>query len=328
MSAENPFVQKNGNNGRMESVFGEKNLESAQTFEDFIEAVDFDALNRIFDSIALKSERDGSRKITKDIIINHVSANFGQEETGVAGADIENFQIHFSWSEVKRRTNEFGEKMSVGVAALHMLIHEMVHLYARTESSDLKEGDARLRVEDGASVLLTGLEDRQTGVSGERSKLGVKLNEAVTEQIALQVFDTYLHRTGDRYLIRNDIDGSEDLNREGYLYERVLLNVVIQTLAESVGLKNSEDVVWHGFVQAYMNGNQAVTELMDTVGKELEASDVAQPAAKILLKMGEGSDIDEKLVVQLRENPEMKAAIEKTIATLKPEQVQNLLGIH
>jgi hypothetical protein len=216
-------------------------------------------------------------------------------------------------SKIRMREEEIevSEHSLVGLVALETLMHELLHNLSRTKFSSLEKAENY--------TLLPKLELTK---GFTQDGLFVNLDEAVTEQIAQEVFDTYLKRTGNKKLIR---DEERILFGAGtYTIERIILQKIIDAL--SLELHVDRELIWKGFIREYLNGNEAPKALLENIAAELEHD----PESRELLDLLRKEQIPENEIAEI-EHKIGKLLSQERIGKLVPsilsENFSNTLGI-
>lgn len=251
-------------------------IEDVVTSEDFLRAVDLKTLNEIFDSIvsrshvssngALNSKEEWVGRDKIDIFEEEFTPGGNQPGVYTSAVTSLDGSIRISWGAIEKSSEH------KGVQALHMLVHEMTHArsHMSIEEVEVKEGGGgRAIVHQGVGEIHLVAENFHT--SPEIVKiLGTSLNEAITETIAIEVLAEYMRRTGTASLLekRSQIDELPSGFSSEYATDRIILNVLIDALAEKVSM--DRNVVWHGFVEAYMSGSAGALSILADFSLELE----------------------------------------------------------
>ena len=235
-------------------------LEQVQTPEDFLNIVDFDTLNDIFDDLQRKSGgpaelSNTGHRVLRDKITFHRPATLDDEKETTYGASfVAGGEIFLRW------TDENISSTVRGLQLLHVLSHESTHVRGgykaeRFEKEGAKEGDWVT----GFNTRI-GLEETIQDTQEQNFCSGTGLNEAVTEKIGLEVFIEYLRRTGYSGHL-DSVDTIRMIDKAAYAKERLVLEYMLEKLATASEVPL--DTVWRGIVRAYMSGNQELEELMN-----------------------------------------------------------------
>jgi len=158
---------------------------------------------------------------------------------------------------------------------LSTLIHEETHAAASERTCVTDEAIARmLRRSKTEAGTTYAAEDGGYGeiiiTQGKLSVAHKMLNEAITDTIANEVYDTYLERTGERSRY-SDSEGNADF-KQSYRPAREVLRFVLRRIAEKAELP--EDVVWGAVKQGYFSPESGTLRqfketLEETVGRQI-----------------------------------------------------------
>ena len=171
---------------------------------------------------------------------------------------------------------------AIALKHVHVLIHELIHTYSFNQASVIAGGD-HLEVKtypsrSGLAVTIPDIESNREYFRG--------LNEAITETLALTVFEKVLdssnisqnlkdifntlkHETFDTDGIviglRDNEEGESYIESNGYIYHRMVFNAMIQEIARTNSSQyKSYSEVEKVFFEAYFTGN------FDVVAKIIE----------------------------------------------------------
>ena len=256
-------------------------LDQVTSPEEFLRAVDFGAINDIFDTLVEKS-RDETKvsntghRVRPDHVF-FVSTTGGQQRESDGRAWVNDGIIELMWEQ------DAGKPLDRTLFVLSTLMHEATHVrggYAHenwirwVDFGDIGEFDAQ------ESMVRAGLEETTYDAeSGDQIVKGLSLSEAVTENISHEVMNEYLRRTGNEKYLRDSEYTYPVFNEGAYSLDRIVLGIVIDELASS--LQVDEGLIWQGFVAAYMNGNTDLQSLLEDIQRELERT----PAIAELVKL-------------------------------------------
>lgn len=304
-------------------------IEEVSSFEEFIDAVDFEALNGVLEHIARKSGRAFSRRVRReDIIDDTATLDRMSEDKKIdvhGGADPIQFKVHFSWSRHTESVKAWGDKVPAGVQALHALIHEITHLYAKRSLKALEVGDKDLRTSGPAVQSITGYQEQQFGTEAfEISQVAVSLNEAVTEELGLEVFNEYVRRVGERSMISAYPEAGKIMNTISYASDRLLLQAVISSLAKRLGV--DRDLVWGGFVRGYINGEEKTTELVVDIMRQLMDHEMSALLSTQMLEGHALSDSPDKVLGGF-EYEHVRVAADKILGSIQINSIEDALGL-
>lgn len=304
----------------MEAVREHSALERVATPEEFLDAVDFDALNDIFSTILKKSGEDSPE--TRHLSRNSISVDMSSLESPSGAvepalAHRETRTITLYWKEVEK-AHGGDPAIPIGVMALQILIHEMTHLYSR-EVSWPDSPVAQRGQEHVGFGLADYIRPKRRRKNDKRlSRAAESLNEAVTEEVALEAFSEYLRRKGQGALLKNE--NIQSLAGRGYTGDRIIFNTVVDALAKK--LEVHRDMVWRGFVQEYMNGNTQAIELVRDVVEELNEH------ADLAMLLYESTHEDPREVQPHIENPAaVGLAIDRVVNRFSPDFLHDTLGL-
>ncbi len=259
-------------------------IEQASSFEEFYAAIDFRILNEILGTIGRSYGADAARSHNEAVVVN---ASLAKEDGGgnLGEANHENSRITLDWERITAFRDAQFPKQPIGLIALRIFVHESVHITTRIPHA------------------LT------------------RYNEAITDQISLEVLREYLRRTGDAKLLKRE-GVRETLLSFGYMSSIRMLNLVIETLAAKIG--EDSDRVWRAIVSMNMRGTggkgilrQIAAEMGD--GTTAEAADylVGRPIPLDNLEKYES----------LGREKDREAALKRLINTLQPDDVRRGLGL-
>lgn len=250
-----------------------RDFDDIPTKEAFLERVDFQVLNEIFDKLKGKVESVQTREhrvvpdsilfIDKEDVEKHAMEGVGGRASVVEG------RIKLVWKSSE------GNDTAENLTLLKTLIHESAHIrggYVEAHTDEwvtpltLKtEGNVRTGLNETIFTIVDGKQQ------GELMGHALSLNEALTEEIAHDVFREYLLRTGNSGYLKNQALHTEI--RGSYFDDRVMLHVVVHALAKELG--TSEEEVFRGFVHTYMSGSVELEELFRDIEAELADDPVA-----------------------------------------------------
>lgn len=255
-------------------------LKDVKNSEDFLKAVDFNVLNDILDKLVDKSHGSEPAKNT----------GFLLSPDRITFAAFENDQKSdiYGKSHVRRGVvtlfcrDPQGDSplFPTALHLLHTLIHEGVHIRGgyRTESNQI---GSRIREHKNVTFEKIGFLEATTEEplfeEPETTCVGWSLNEAVAEEIAIEVMQEYLRRTGASALLQPESMASQAVGNATYLADRLVLVTVVTGLAERLGV--SRDEIWKGIVREFMDGNTNTYELLDAISNEFEAH---QPLSELV----------------------------------------------
>lgn len=247
---------------------------------DFVESVDFDTLNAIFDEVAQRATGSQESNNTGFRIDKKKIRFYSSLSSELMGeANVSDGFIEIKWPELDTSLPISIAIEKRAAEVLHTLIHEGTHVrggYQSVKKSTdtslvgqprpeswvetrrhrvgLRESEVVTKhsysQDEGESYLETGTE-----------AVGTSLNEAITENIARQLYLVYLTRTGNgKYLKFEDVGGS-------YQADRLVFSLLLAKLAPK--LEVSEEDLWRSFVHAYMSGTVEIQELFNELGDVL-----------------------------------------------------------
>lgn len=304
-----------------ESIKSERSLEGVSTPNEFIEALDFPVLNDIFRSVLTKS---GSPNKDLYKIIDSSDVHIDTEDRSETAAQY-SFEdgIVLNWRKIVADANVLKEVLQqkemdtsehslVGLAALQNLIHEHLHKISRIRLEVAEYNPTNFLPEE--IELTKGFTQNGDFVS---------LDEAVTEQIAQELFDSYLIRTGNRASLQ--LSERIMFGATNYLFDRVLLHKLLDLLSEKIGI--DRDIVWRGFVREYMNGDEAPRTLLENVRRELEDNPENRKLLDILESKQSIRNEDNEEVKQRFEEIINSDVLEKMIPNIIPEHFSDALRI-
>jgi len=305
-----------------------RNLDGIDSPESFIEAVDFDTLNEVFDSLSRKSEGASEvhtlgHRVTRDII-TFTESNTEEVQSNLGSARIKEGTITLNW----KKTDEGKSKSYQTIRMLQTLAHEAAHIRAGYFMKDWERGTIENLDYESGFTLNSGLSQTDYSTRTELKKGGLSLDEAVTEDIANEVLAEYLKRTGSAGYLKDPYLRKE-LGGGAYIVDRLILGVVIDGLAQSIGVHRDE--IWKGFVQAYMSGSTELWSLLADISAQLEN----QPEiAELVSSLGSNVSMDKKDELSISQimdrfnDPFYRWAILKRIEVLDAEKLKNVLGFH
>lgn len=296
----------------------EPGLEHAQKPEEFLKVIDFDTINEIYDTLLRKSGEFSPEKghINQQAITIDVSPQEGSPD-GVEPcvAHRESRTITMYWEAVQA-AHGGDPKIPVGIMALQMLLHEITHLRSREtqwkESPYVQNRRTQKHVGYGLADYIRHRNSKVHQVTAE------SFNEAVTEEISLEVLAEYLRRKGlGGFLKDEDI---QSIASRGYTGDRIILHTVIDEVAKQ--LKVGRDQAWRGFVQEYFNGNTSALDLVKMILETMEEN------AEFAMMLYEAPHRDPNAVVGRIENPvPVQQAIRRTLERFSSEFLYDTLGL-
>lgn len=261
-----------------------REFDHIETPEQFLDTVDFDTLNAIFDDLTRRSDSPEGMHHTGHRVTKERTTFFpaGENEPWkVYGrAFIHSGKIELLWDEHAPVSSK-----ARALRTLQALAHEATHVrggyqHERIPMNALDAATGQIETFDKRGYEQVHAR-RRPGVADEFAAQGTDLNEAVTEEIAYDVFKAYLDRTGTSGYLK-DPDVLATLQWGEYADERMALMVVMQALARELGVERN--VVWRGIVQGYMSGNAELLELMKELDETLKNSPVARSLLEPLKK--------------------------------------------
>lgn len=266
-------------------------FENISSPEEFIAAVDFTVLNTIFDEMIAKSGGEGEvqnsgHKIDPSKISFKKDLKEIPAEGKVVGrAIVERGEIELVW-DYPEHSRVRPEKI---IKLLATLAHEATHVRG-SYVHEIVESPSGVTVKGSDDAILklemkTGVEEIQGSstlpgsYTYSYSYSGTSLNEAITENIALEVLREYLLRTGNSGYLADKHTHTE-MGSGIYILERLAFNAVVSAFAEELHLSKEE--VWRAFVHAYLRGNIEVLDMMREFGKILSTTPEIDLLAKAL----------------------------------------------
>ncbi len=256
-------------------------LEDVKTPEEFLQALDFNVINDIFDTLVRKAE-DGQpastsgHRISPELVTFDMSAQSKEEELILSGSvNVHSGDIALLW----REDNPSKSPTHRVIRTLASLMHEATHVRGgyKTELWErINEHDAGWVM---GTIFRKGLSESRAETSHDKGyvkeKIALSLNEALTEDISHEVLHEYLIRTGNSVFLNNPDLVSVLNSYQSYSVDRFVFAVVIDVLAKELEVPGDE--VRKGFVQAYMSGNMNVKQLLADIERELESTpDIAE----------------------------------------------------
>lgn len=281
-------------------------FENVSTPEQFLNAIDFEVLNNIFDLLSAKS--------TKDTVRHNL------------GHRIEREKIHF----VSKKTNEEVQLSRLGTARpytgeidllwnrdtvspispstnielLATLTHEATHVRGGY-NHEIHASEFENDVYSSVTTTSVGVEKffKTTGKYGESKKsFALNLNEAITEDIGREVLREYLIRTGNSSYLKDE-KTLKEVGIGSYYNERLVFSCLLEVLSERFELPR--DVLWKAFVHAYMNSSSEIIPLMLQMGETLERTEAIQVFVHNLFwEMKEEEFIEAELAMDMATNLE------------------------
>lgn len=299
-------------------------LEDVKTPEDFLNAVDFNELRAIFGTVIGKA---GDQEQAVDLGTIRVARDetgpriFGEEITAeiAATANRDTGQITLYADEIEKMIQKLHahdpelDAPSVGYTVLHVVVHELTHMQSKKTP---------VTVEDGFERGTAGFVDFLRRSDERIITLGRALDEAMTEEVALEVLKEYLHRTGSRSLLAKPEIQNAALHF--YVLDRVVLHGIADGLATSIGVP--QEVAWRGMVHEYMNGNHSTYELLKALISELVESEVALPAI-LFQDPHVGAEQIAEIGDKFKDPGAFVRAAERVQYALDPNVVHNALGL-
>ncbi|MDB5264469.1 MAG: hypothetical protein JWN64_40 [Parcubacteria group bacterium] len=298
-------------------------FDKASTPEEFIQSVDFNAINSIFDSLIKKA--GGADRVNvsgHDVSPTRISFDVSDNGEGfyvTAGeAKVYSGEIALEWPSTVQQS-----RAQRNISLLKSLLHESAHIRgAYTEQLERMEGG-----EISEATVRHGLWERHVTNTGTDSQTALSLNEAVTEDIAHEVLREYLIRTGNSSYL-TDPAILERLAMGAYVNDRLALSVIIQVIANET--KVDKDQVWKGIVRAYMSGNDDLHKLFSDIETTIQENPRAQD---VLTMLKSDTRIDHYLPINslysVVDDPlEQLEVMKRVIKSFDSEQYRNVLGLH
>jgi hypothetical protein len=298
-------------------------LEDVKTPEEFLRAVDFNALNDIFDALEDKSggerpSKNTGYRVDPDKITIVGSLRDGKGELyGAARVDLGTITVVGK--------EESGETASLvrTISLLRLLMHEAAHVRGGHKREYYEESEEVRRF-----ILRGGLRENlyeiKQGRVDERAH-GLSLNEAVTETLGQQVLREYLIRVGKSGYFKN-----KELSREvgigSYVADRYILEMVIGALAQK--LETDKQDIWRAFVRAYMDGNTDIEDLLNQITTQL--SEI--PVLNELIEKGAIEALGNRLnlndtIDRLPDAELSREAFDRITAVLDVRRFKDVLGL-
>lgn len=202
----------------------------------------------------------GRREATADLIKGIVSIDAGliEEQEQQARKILED-------SPVPKEKHQKLVEAFVHYKLLKNLIHEYVHIRGHVH---IENGPDYVGIDAGyAKRQETLLED---GVV-EQKNSNVSLSEAVTEKMALEIYQEYAHRAGatrQAYVGKKMLDTMEEITKivleqddlGGYDNIVETLDIILEHIADEAELQ--KEIVWNAFKQGYFAGLPEITNLL------------------------------------------------------------------
>jgi len=263
-------------------------LEQVETAEQFMEALDLEMINGIYDKLQEKSGIPPEKRAAipeksiflrskfklHDLIIGgsfQQASHFSEKEnTDVRG------RITLAWPSIKM--NAAALNIPPWQLALDTIIHEIGHYVSYQEdmysSKEAEDAAHRVFFKNFDSLPAgTVMADSRVGMQEVRSEKetvtafvqkltahGKALNEGITERLAQEVSQEYSRRKG--------LSPSVILQPMSYPGERKMLDAVIIALADALSV--DKDLVWRGVVRVYFSGEQGVEQFAQTISEVLD----------------------------------------------------------
>jgi DNA-directed RNA polymerase subunit L len=262
-------------------------LETVSTPEQFLETIDFKTLNTIFDEIARKAgvvedpahpgHRIDEHKIK---FIEEISDSSGDL---VGRANVTTGVISIKW------TNDLVPGDSIETAKLlTTLAHEATHIRGNISHKTFPHPDLPTIT---AHVSKIGLREQVTLESGKKyfpgGNHGLSLNEAVTEELGIEVLTEYLKRTGNSAYLE-DPEVVEIITEGAYISDRRVLGLVIQTLSKNLDVPTS--IIWQSMVREYMSGETGTHTILNLLQEALMDDEEIRSMAQMLVTTHEPLD--------------------------------------
>lgn len=309
------------------------NIEEVATPEEFLKAVNFEELNAILHTLAKRSGIQHTRDITpSDVSFTESLQDYAHEGSGpgthVGGAaDPLHYKIKIDWNDLVAMKEKYAMTAPLGLLALESLLHEAVHLYSFHEMSRVVPEGADEDAPVSTVRRVFGYQEQDFTIEGTPgiSTANVSFNEAVTEQLALQVFDEYLTRTGDRSLLKKYPEASKEISTATYANDRMLLNATIDALARR--LEVDRDLIWKSFVQGYIFKEERPRKVLVRIASELIAD--SRIAAVNALELDSPTPIQgtpQEVTAGMTER-DIEEALDRVIHGIRTEEIQDALGL-
>lgn len=293
-------------------------LEDVKTPEDFLHAVDFKTLNEIFDEMATKAGRakdiEQSDWISKEKVTIDFRPITKRGDVTEGGSYNSRKGITMLWNAL------VASEAPIYLAALHNLIHETAHSRSRYyEVYDETLPEAVVPVRSGKGLI-------EGWIPKDTEKLipfAMSLDEAVTEEIALEVVAEYLRRTGNSNLIQGE--GMQRITTMSYTGNRIMFQTIIGELGDRLGVDRI--LVWRSFIQMYLSGEESTVNLLHSIAGELSKEPMGNPLfVKGLLQSDPNVDLDETRQ-NVTDPASVQAAVERVFDRFGSSRVQNALGL-
>ncbi len=311
-------------------------LEDVKTPEEFLQAVDFNVINDIFDTLVRKAE-DGQpvsitgNRISPELVVFGIPTQPQDEKLTIDGSsNVSSGRISLIWGEHNTSVHPAYRVINT----LATLIHEATHVRGGYKTEEWE----RVGVHDASwamgYILRTGLRESRSETNHDapdprQEKIALSLNEAVTEDISHEVLHEYLVRTGNSTFLSDSNLARVLGDRQGYTLDRLVLATVIDALARE--LQVPRDEVWKGFVQAYMSGNTDVKQLLADIGRELEDDPNVAELVTFLASdqpLGEIGTLTEDSVIERIKIPDnAREVMDRVIDAFDAKKFKNALNL-
>lgn len=312
-----------------------------QTPEAFMESVDLEVLNGIFDELVRKSEaatgvrNTGHRLERRNIIVAPGATKIdGEESEDLGSANISQGTIAVAWDSA-------AAPAEAALKAYTTLVHEAAHIRGGSAHDKWdRVAEGRKGFEVGHSIVRGVRQSRYEGSMLGRTERDsfLSMNEAITDALSHEVLVEYFRRTGtSKYL--SDAASVRALNKgTGYPIDRFALEVLMKALAKRLDV--SRDDIWRGFVQAYMSSSVELWGLLHEIEITL-AEDSNASALLVLLSKdksigAQGDEAVEKALSTIRKGDgrqkgshteDALALLEVALEPFSNERLQNVLKL-
>jgi len=254
---QNQRVPNDNENAQQEYDYLRQYFRDCPELNKLKNSIEWDVFWKIVNEIAVKAGIDPKELnvLGKNSIIGIEDIPFSHDSNyDVLGVYIHNLNaILINYNLIKEAAKK--EKIPGDLIAIHSIFHELTHSFSRVQIThkELSVGPNIV----GTSSTDIGYFSNDKVVAMHKDQIqysnGTKkyelINEAITENLSNDIFNTYLQRTGS--YSKNDIEAFQKKYNESktYVYNELVsgLKKMCDVVGEKTGVQGN--IVWQGFVR-------------------------------------------------------------------------------
>ena len=247
------ITEKREEEARLERV---EKVKQSEDLRSFLKEVDFRILRNIFERFVEKSQVDSHT-------LNLIKSDRISSRTGGWGNSIGSYSsteniIGLDFDRLKTVYDNHQE-INIRLAALFALIHEEVHATSKVQFRGLEVSPDYSRHREDRSGYHVSILRRERADPNERpihEDLYKDFDEAVTEKLALEVFEEYITATG--FSTRDAVAKFRDLRTKHpedispYEKNLLFLETLIERITHEIWV--SHDLVWRAIIRGKYEG--------------------------------------------------------------------------